>query len=341
MTKRCAQYEKDVVKQEARSISLELKSQNESLTSVQNGHVLNKRSDKAKIKFDNEDLETINIEIGIWNVRGMSTFEKQNEVEKFITDENLQVCATLETHLKSKKLSEAHDKAFGKWNWISNVHLCISFVSFVYAANGSIKRRNLWADLNRYKQITTGKPWIIRGDMNVILNTNEHSAGVSFVSSEMQEFKDCVNLIEVEDLCSSGLFFTWTKNLKKAREGDETGVLKNLDRVMVNEDFLKKYDQAHVIFNPYLVSDHSQSVIIIPNSMKRKKKAFRFANFVADKEYFIPIVEKGWKIKVDGFQMFQLVKKIRSLKIHLRKLNWHNSNLFEKVEEFRDELMNI
>ncbi|GJX79146.1 RNA-directed DNA polymerase, eukaryota, reverse transcriptase zinc-binding domain protein [Tanacetum coccineum] len=200
----------------------------------------------------------------------------------------------------------------------------VSYVSFVYAANGSIERRNLWADLNRHKQITTGKPWIIGGDMNVILNTNEHSVGVSFVSSEMQEFKDYVNMIEVEDLCSSGLFFTWTKNLKKARDGDVTGVLKKLDRVMVNEDFLKKYDQAHVIFNPYLVSDHSQAVIIIPNSMKRKKKAFKFANFVADKESFIPIVKKGWKTKVDGFQMFQLVKKMRSSNIHLRKLSWHN-----------------
>ncbi|GJT89551.1 RNA-directed DNA polymerase, eukaryota, reverse transcriptase zinc-binding domain protein [Tanacetum coccineum] len=243
----------------------------------------------------------------VFECSGMANSMKENKVIGL--DSN--VCATLETHLKSKKLSKACDKAFGKWNWISNVHLCISFVSFVYAANGSIERRNIWANLNRHKQITTGKPWIIGGDMNVILNTNEHSTRVSFVSSEMQEFKDCVKLIEVKDLCSSGLFFTWTKNIKKAGEGDETSVLKNL------------------------------AVIIIPNSMKRKKKAFKFANFVVDKESFIPTVEKGWKIKVDGLQMFQLVKKMRSLKIHLRKLNWQNGNLFEKVEEVRDELMNI
>ncbi|GJV49746.1 hypothetical protein Tco_1439958 [Tanacetum coccineum] len=34
-----------------------------SLTSVQNGHVLSDKSDEAKIKFDIEDLETINIEL--------------------------------------------------------------------------------------------------------------------------------------------------------------------------------------------------------------------------------------------------------------------------------------
>ncbi|GJY41345.1 RNA-directed DNA polymerase, eukaryota, reverse transcriptase zinc-binding domain protein [Tanacetum coccineum] len=239
--------------------------------------------------------------IRMWNVRGMSTSDKQNEVAKFINDENLQGC-----------------RIIVGWN---------RDLKFV-------------ADLNRHKQITIGKPWMIGGDMNVILNTNEHSAGVSFVSSEMQDFKDCINMIEVEDFCSSGLFFTWTKNLKKARAGDETGVLK-LDRVMVNEDFMKKYVQAHVIFNPYLVSDHSQAILIFPNGMKRKKKAFKFANFVADKEYFIPMVEKEWKIKVDGFQMFQLMKKMRNLKIHLRKLSWQNGNLFEKVEKVRENLKNI
>ncbi|GKD56464.1 hypothetical protein Tco_1289851, partial [Tanacetum coccineum] len=63
MTKRCAQYEKDFAKPEAHCISLKLKSQNKSLTSVQNGQVLSNKSNEAKIKFDTEDLETINIEL--------------------------------------------------------------------------------------------------------------------------------------------------------------------------------------------------------------------------------------------------------------------------------------
>ncbi|GJU01498.1 RNA-directed DNA polymerase, eukaryota, reverse transcriptase zinc-binding domain protein [Tanacetum coccineum] len=53
--------------------------------------------------------------IGIWNVRGMCTSDKQKEVAKFILEEKLQVCSTLETHLKSKKLVKACEKAFGNW----------------------------------------------------------------------------------------------------------------------------------------------------------------------------------------------------------------------------------
>ncbi|GJV47081.1 hypothetical protein Tco_1437293 [Tanacetum coccineum] len=55
--------EKDFAILEAHCMSLELKSQNKSSTAVQNGHVLNKTSDEAQIKFDTEDLETINIEL--------------------------------------------------------------------------------------------------------------------------------------------------------------------------------------------------------------------------------------------------------------------------------------
>ncbi|GJY63501.1 pentatricopeptide repeat-containing protein [Tanacetum coccineum] len=37
------------------------------------------------------------------------------------------------------------------------------------------------------------------------------------MNADMIEFKYCLNEIEVEDLCSSGLHFTWTKNLCKAK----------------------------------------------------------------------------------------------------------------------------
>ncbi|GJR59181.1 RNA-directed DNA polymerase, eukaryota, reverse transcriptase zinc-binding domain protein [Tanacetum coccineum] len=293
----------------------------------------------------------MDVRIGIWNVRGMCTFDKQKEVSKFIAEDRLQVCSTLETHLKSKKLVKACEKAFGNWDWISNMHLsnkgcriivgwnrnlvtvrcinmtnqailCIikdvnshlvSFSSFIYAANGNLDRKNLWAELNRHKHITNGKLWFFRGDMNVILNTNEHSAGVSFTNNDMREFRDCVNMIEVEDLCN---------------------------RVMVNEDFVKCFYKAHVIFKPYLVSDHSQVVVIIPNGMEKKKRAFKFANYIADKETFLPTVNTEWKKQVDGFYMFQLSKKLRSLKSHLRKLNWQNRNLFNKVEELRNDDIN-
>ncbi|GKG06905.1 hypothetical protein Tco_0329874 [Tanacetum coccineum] len=42
---------------------------------MQNGHVLSDKSDEAKIKFDTEDLETINIELEY----SVASLLKQNE----------------------------------------------------------------------------------------------------------------------------------------------------------------------------------------------------------------------------------------------------------------------
>nr|GEY94310.1 zinc knuckle CX2CX4HX4C [Tanacetum cinerariifolium] len=53
----------------------------------------------------------------------------------------------------------------------------------------------------------------------------EHSARKSSMTSDMNESKDCINNIEIEDVVNSGLFYTWTQNLFKAKPGNTTGVL--------------------------------------------------------------------------------------------------------------------
>ncbi|GJW33866.1 hypothetical protein Tco_0053898 [Tanacetum coccineum] len=122
MTKRCSQYEKDFVKLEAHCISLELKSQKKSLTSVQNGQVLSNKSDEAKIKFDIKDLETINIELEY----SVASLLKENEHLKMIYQNMFDSikCSRVQTkssnvsqnkaeNLKSQ-LSEFADKKFDK-----------------------------------------------------------------------------------------------------------------------------------------------------------------------------------------------------------------------------------
>ncbi|GJW01214.1 RNA-directed DNA polymerase, eukaryota, reverse transcriptase zinc-binding domain protein [Tanacetum coccineum] len=68
-----------------------------------------------------------------------------------------------------------------------------------------------------------------------------HSNGGAYPTSEMNEFQDCVNKIEVDDLHSEGFNYTWTKSLKNPK----CSTLKKLDRIMVNEDFVDKFQQAH------------------------------------------------------------------------------------------------
>ncbi|GJT38738.1 RNA-directed DNA polymerase, eukaryota, reverse transcriptase zinc-binding domain protein [Tanacetum coccineum] len=203
------------------------------------------------------------------------------------------------------------------------------------------ERNDLWKELNVYKRIVFEKSWVIMGDMNVTLEPSEHTVGSSSMSKDMLEFKNCVNSIEMEDIASSGLFYTWTKNLHKTKQGDTTGILKKLDRAMRNEAFVCEYPNAHAIFLPYLILDHCPMVLVIPNTMQGRRKAFRFSNFVAEKEEFLEIVKDIWNANHRGCQMFKITRKLKALKKPLKDLAWKNGDLFKNVNDLRDKLKEI
>ncbi|GJT95057.1 retrovirus-related pol polyprotein from transposon TNT 1-94 [Tanacetum coccineum] len=277
------------------------------------------------------------------------------------------VCVILKTRLKCKKLQKTCDKVFQDWEWFSNMDVCNKgcrivigwdsetniqilhktsqvifciinapkfkfkcYFSFVYAANKGVERRDLWKVLINDHIYVNGNPWCIAGDMNVILNRNEHSRGTSIMNSDMVEFQDCLNAIEMEDISNSGLQFTWTKNLHKAKVGIMTGVLKKLDRVMTNKDFIKSFPQAHAKFLPYIISNHSPAILCVPSNIRKKVKSFRFSNYITDKQKFIPIVKEKWDQNIQGYKMYQVVKKLKSLKAPLNRLGWSKGNLYKE-----------
>nr|GEV22676.1 RNA-directed DNA polymerase, eukaryota, reverse transcriptase zinc-binding domain protein [Tanacetum cinerariifolium] len=212
------------------------------------------------------------------NIRGLSTSDKHNKVRKFINDESLNMCAVIETHLKAKKLQNIRDFIFKAWQWVDNMKLCDKgckiifewnsdlvdmnvvhygkqsvlckmkavegdlsmFCTIVYVSNGGNERIELWKDLRLYSRMVGSFSWTILGDMNVTLDPKEHSAGSSAMTKDMINFKECVNDIEVDDVASSGLFFTWTKNLFKTKNDESAGILKKLDRIMGNEGLISK-----------------------------------------------------------------------------------------------------
>ncbi|GJT58680.1 RNA-directed DNA polymerase, eukaryota, reverse transcriptase zinc-binding domain protein [Tanacetum coccineum] len=260
----------------------------------------------------------------------MSNGNKQKEVIKFIKEEKLQVCAIIETHIKAKKIKDVCDKVFGDWEWITNSHYSTNscrimlswnplfakiqviqvtrqsvfcyieglqgkvkfFCTIVYASNSKDERKMLWKKIYMHKRISGNHPWALLGDMNVTLNVEEHSCGGSHITEEMQEFRDCINAVELDDIGSLGFYFTWTKSLKNPK----AKVLKKLDRVMVSEGFLDEFADNHAIFQPFLVSDHSPALLIIPSNWKKKAKSFRFDNYIVDKPEFLKEVEEGWKV---------------------------------------------
>ncbi|GKE19778.1 RNA-directed DNA polymerase, eukaryota, reverse transcriptase zinc-binding domain protein, partial [Tanacetum coccineum] len=135
---------------------------------------------------------------------GMGNNKKQKEIRRFI-------CALIETHIKEPKLKRIYEFVYGNWSWESNmsmssrgcriivawdnqamnmmlIHMCdqamlylvknISmntrfYCCFVYAANAGKDRKSLWKQLEVYKNMIKGNPWVLMRDLNVILNVSD------------------------------------------------------------------------------------------------------------------------------------------------------------------------
>ncbi|GKA59161.1 RNA-directed DNA polymerase, eukaryota, reverse transcriptase zinc-binding domain protein [Tanacetum coccineum] len=126
--------------------------------------------------------------------------------------------------------------------------------------------------------------------LNVSLNTEDHSEGGSCKTNDMSYFQECIEHIEVEDLNCSGIYFTWVQS----RQDPSSGIIKKIDRVLGNVNFMSIFINLHAIFLPRLTSDHSPTLLVIPKVKKRKSKAFRFSNFITNKSEFLSVVQDNY-----------------------------------------------
>nr|GEW79770.1 hypothetical protein [Tanacetum cinerariifolium] len=124
--------------------------------------------------------------------------------------------------------------------------------------------------------------------------------------------------------------------LTKNRGNPKCKTLKKLNQIMLNEAFMEKFPASHGIFLPYLISDHSPAVLKLPNGIMKRRKAFRFLNFVTDKKEFLLNVNESWKIEINGHMMYKVVKTMKLMKPMLNSLSRKNGNIFERVAKLKD-----
>ncbi|GJV20379.1 RNA-directed DNA polymerase, eukaryota, reverse transcriptase zinc-binding domain protein [Tanacetum coccineum] len=234
--------------------------------------------DAVKEMEENEDVLDENDDVENIVLRN----KVEGEVKKIIQEEGLQLCAILETHVKFKNIKKTCENVFGDWK-IQAWMISQSRQSIFLMVETIDKKSKFFCTV------------IYASNFNVTLKVSEHLHGSANPSSEMTEFQDCINGIEVEDLHSEGFHYRWTKSLKNPK----CRTLKKMDRVMLNEAFMEKYQHAHGIFLPYMISDHS------------------------------PII---------GHTMYKVVQKMKALKKKLKLLNWRNGNVFERGEELRKKV---
>lgn len=312
--------------------------------------------------------------ISCWNVRGFNQPFKVREMKDLIRENNIGICAIVETRVAKKRVGGIFSKLFRQWEWFSNVESCSKncrivvgwdpncfevmklfeteqvihclvkqkssqehfYCSFTYAANGHIPRRLLWHSLMVFKLLVNEFPWVVIGDFNAILKEEENAGGVVGISPAISDFRECVSQIEVMDIHYSGMRFTW------AGSPHGVGVIRKLDRVLVNEHFLRKFPNSKAKFLAPKSSDHSPAILDIGGFVfVRKKFSFKFQNFLVHRNNFLELVSKGWSGNGGGVMMYRVVQNLKRLKQIFRYEIKATGNLSSKVKELQLSLESI
>ncbi|XP_052623754.1 uncharacterized protein LOC128129115 [Lactuca sativa] len=177
---------------------------------------------------------------------GSSQAFEEKEVIDVIRCNNLGICAVIESHVKVLNLKSVCAKTFGQWDWISNNNSCEAGTRIIVGWNPRLFDVIL---LSQSKQVI----------FNVAIKPSEYSESCSRTPKGVEDFVDCLSFIEVEDLKSYGFQFTWNKTPM-----GNMGLLKKLDRVMVNQKFISNHPLAHAVFKPYRNSDHCPAILNFP-----------------------------------------------------------------------------
>ncbi|GJX39635.1 hypothetical protein Tco_0252938 [Tanacetum coccineum] len=129
-------------------------------------------------------------------MRGLcSHFDKQKEVKRLIQDEGLQFFAILETHVKCKNIKKTCETVFGNLECITNGEDNNKGCRIMVGWNASIVQAWLISQPRQYMFILVET---IDKKSKEFLHFFEHSNGSANPSSEMSDFQECVNSIEVD-----------------------------------------------------------------------------------------------------------------------------------------------
>ncbi|GJT76026.1 RNA-directed DNA polymerase, eukaryota, reverse transcriptase zinc-binding domain protein [Tanacetum coccineum] len=177
----------------------------------------------------------------------------------------------------------------------------------LFMENYEKNRIGLWRNLEDHKNITGCHPWVMLGDFNVTLYDGENTSKVNVLRDYgVQDFKNCVESLDMEDISMTGTFFIWIQKMKNPN----LGILKKLDRIMGNCHFLEEFRACLTNFLPFL-------------------------------EGFLKTVKDNWNAPTEGYAMYVLARRLRLMKKHMRRLNRGNGNVFSNVKKLKLKLQEV
>lgn len=306
--------------------------------------------------------------IGFWNIRGLNDPLKQKEAKIFVRTSKLSMVGLLEHKIKESNVDRILKYICPHWHSTHNyrhaplgrilvcwdplvlsvtvldqsnqfihceVHALqgdhIFLATFVYGSNSYIERHTLWQSIQSFKSIT---PWVVLGDFNAIRTPHEKAGGPKHWFPHMDDLNNCLHIAELDDLRYSGCYYTWSN-----KQVSPNHVSTKIDRIIVNESWIKSHTCSSARFPTPGISDHSPGLVFLTPPPKKTIKPFRFFDFLAEHPLFLPIVQKVWRMVIIGNPMFCLNQKLNLLQKEFKDLNTKEfSAISDRVRGIKQQL---
>ncbi|XP_017233089.1 uncharacterized protein LOC108207141 [Daucus carota subsp. sativus] len=309
-----------------------------------------------------------------YNIRGLHN--KISFAKDFLSHNKFGIAALLETHVKKEDAAFYSSIVAPKYKWLFNYdyhnngriwvgwddtiwHVTLidasaqqitcevkhvdggssCLLSIIYASNDGVLRRHLWTKLTnlhqRYNSSADMPPWCLMGDFNIFLNSFETNGLMPRRQGYIFEFRTCINDLGLVDLRYHGAVFTWWDGNISAP------VLRKLDRVLVNDTWLRTFDLSLANFLPRGLSDHNPATVYLGIVRDTIHKPFQLFKHLMDNEQFLSTVQQAWEDPVIGDKWFIVTTKLKRVKLALKNLNTSGGNLHANVLSARNALLNF
>ncbi|KAL8534156.1 hypothetical protein ACS0TY_010236 [Phlomoides rotata] len=158
------------------------------------------------------------------------------------------------------------------------------------------------------------------------------------LTSQMEQFQDTLNELELQDLQFNGYRYTWSNGRSR-----KENVQCRLDRVVANPTWRLLFQTHSVYHQPRMGSDHSLIILNCDRVQhknqtreRRRKKIFRFEKMWVENEMCQDVVEFGWDPR-NSSHTFQ--ERTKACGMHL--MAWDSDefgNIGKKIKDAKKNL---
>ena len=187
------------------------------------------------------------------------------------------------------------------WKLIPESFSCA--ICVVYAPNDQRDRRELWQIMRELKQYLT-TPILLMDDFNEVVSPTERRHATQMTVG-MREFGDFIQDLQLIDLNISQQF-TWMRDNAASR----------LDRVLVSNEFIGRFQNLKVKCKERMLSDHFP-LVLYTSETSWGPSPFRTLDGWLEEPQFMAVFKKEW------IQLSQLPfeQKLKAMKRPLKKWN--------------------